>query len=205
MAEDSTNGKLANPAVLGLMAFGLTTLLLNLHNVGLFGMDNTILAMGLFFGGSAQIIAGVLEYKKGNTFGTTAFTAYGAFWLTLVFVLVVGPYLSEGAPGIATSTTGLGWYMAVWGLFTGLMFIGTLKVNRALQAVFLCLTILFFILAFHFWLDSSALQTAAGVVGIITAFTAIYLAIAELLNEMYGKVILPIGPMAVEYKHPEDL
>ncbi|HAI7507546.1 TPA: acetate uptake transporter, partial [Escherichia coli] len=78
------NTKLANPAPLGLMGFGMTTILLNLHNVGYFALDGIILAMGIFYGGIAQIFAGLLEYKKGNTFGLTAFTSYGSFWLTLV-------------------------------------------------------------------------------------------------------------------------
>ncbi|MGF6477758.1 succinate-acetate transporter protein [Pantoea dispersa] len=83
------NTTLANPAPLGLMGFGMTTILLNLHNTGLFEMDVIILAMGLFYGGIAQILAGLLEYKKGNTFGLTAFTSYGSFWLTLVAILLL--------------------------------------------------------------------------------------------------------------------
>ncbi|WP_207532556.1 acetate uptake transporter, partial [Enterobacter hormaechei] len=83
------NTKLANPAPLGLMGFGMTTILLNLHNIGMFPMDGIILAMGIFYGGIAQIFAGLLEYKKGNTFGLTAFTSYGSFWLTLVAILLM--------------------------------------------------------------------------------------------------------------------
>ena len=90
------NTKLANPAPLGLMGFGMTTILLNLHNVGYFALDGIILAMGIFYGGIAQIFAGLLEYKKGNTFGLTAFTSYGSFWLTLVAILLM-PKL--GLPG----------------------------------------------------------------------------------------------------------
>jgi succinate-acetate transporter protein len=80
--------KFSNPAPLGLMAFGMTTVLLNLHNAGFYGLDTMILAMGIFYGGIAQVIAGILEFRKGNTFGTTAFCSYGLFWLTLVFLLV---------------------------------------------------------------------------------------------------------------------
>lgn len=83
------NTKLANPAPLGLMGFGMTTILLNLANSGLFAFDVAILAMGIFYGGIAQIFAGLLEYKKGNTFGLTAFTSYGSFWLTLVAILLM--------------------------------------------------------------------------------------------------------------------
>jgi succinate-acetate transporter protein len=87
MAEKSI---LANPAPLGLMGFGMTTVLLNLHNAGVFGLGTMILAMGIFYGGFAQIIAGILEFRKGNTFGVTAFTSYGLFWISLVFVLAFG-------------------------------------------------------------------------------------------------------------------
>ena len=80
----------ANPAPLGLMGFGMTTILLNLHNAGLFEMDDAILAMGIFYGGAAQIIAGIMEFRKGNTFGLTAFTSYGLFWLSLVWTLLGG-------------------------------------------------------------------------------------------------------------------
>ncbi len=206
MAEET---KLANPAVLGLTCFGLTTTLLNLHNAGLFKQDRSILAMGLFLGGTVQIIAGILEYKKGNTFGLTAFCAYGAFWLTLVFIIMTEPWLvtplrlQEGAKGLA-------WYLALWGLFTCLRFVGTLKVNRVLQFVFLTLIVLFALLAIHFWWftgvgDTVVVLRIAGVVGIVCGLGAVYLAQAELWNEMYGRVVLPIGPMNVDYKKPEDL
>src|SRR5512136_3148041 len=93
------NNKLANPAPLGLMGFGMTTVLLNIHNAGFFPLSAMVLAMGIFYGGIAQIIAGIMESRKGNTFGTTAFTSYGLFWLTLVGLLVM-PRLGWGAaPG----------------------------------------------------------------------------------------------------------
>ncbi|OFW58975.1 MAG: hypothetical protein A2W01_10190 [Candidatus Solincola sediminis] len=196
--------KLANPAVLGLTCFGLTTTLLNLHNVGIFKMDATILAMGLFLGGGVQIIAGIMEYKKANTFGTTAFCAYGAFWLTLVFYIWSKPLLLDRL-GLEASNKGLAWYLALWGLFTLLMFFGTLKVNRALQIVFSTLVVLFGLLAIGFGWGSSGVIKAAGVVGIFTGLSAVYLAMAELLNEMYGRVVLPIGPVMKDYKNPEDL
>ncbi|MCL2295888.1 MAG: acetate uptake transporter, partial [Methanomassiliicoccaceae archaeon] len=80
--ESSPVNRIANPAPLGLLAFGMTTVLLNLHNLGLYGLDSTILTMGIFYGGLAQVVAGIFEFKKGNTFGATAFTSYGFFWLT---------------------------------------------------------------------------------------------------------------------------
>ncbi len=153
MADDV---KLANPAVLGLTCFGMTTVLLNLHNAGLFKQDVPILAMGIFLGGIAQIIAGIMEYKKGNTFGTTAFIAYGSFWLTLVFIILLKPGLVAWQVGekallvLEPSNKGFAWYLALWGLFTIFMFVGTLKVNRVLQFVFVTLIILYGLLAVHF-------------------------------------------------------
>ena len=119
----------ANPAPLGLVGFGMTTVLLNLHNAGFFALGSMILAMGIFYGGLAQIIAGIEEWKKNNTFGATAFTSYGLFWLTLVALLVLPKMGLAEAP----DKTAMAAYLAMWGIFTAVMFIGTLKTNRALQ------------------------------------------------------------------------
>jgi len=184
------NGILANPAPLGLMGFGMTTVLLNIHNAGYFVLGSMILAMGIFYGGVAQIIAGILEYRKGNTFGVTAFTSYGLFWLTLVGLIVI-PSIIKGVakPG----DTAMGWYLFMWGLFTGLMFISTLKKPKALQFVFGSLTILFWLLALGHFLQNPDITKIAGYEGIICGLSAIYLAMAEVMNETYGKTILPIG------------
>ena len=104
----------ANPAPLGLMGFGMTTILLNLHNAGLFGMNGMILAMGIFYGGIAQIIAGIMEFRKGNTFGTTAFTSYGLFWLSLVYLIL----LPLDKPNFAPDNAAMAAYLFMWGLFT---------------------------------------------------------------------------------------
>ena len=182
---------LANPAPLGLMGFGMTTVLLNLHNAGLFPIGTMILAMGIFYGGVAQVIAGIMEYKNGNTFGTTAFTSYGFFWLTLVGLLVI-PGLGWGE---APSTTAMGAYLLMWGIFTLFMFFGTLKTNRVLQFVFGSLTILFFLLALGDFTGIAIIKTIAGFEGIICGFFAIYLAMAEVINGSLGKVVLPIWPI----------
>jgi len=108
--------KLANPAPLGLMGFGMTTVLLNMHNAGFFPVSDMILAMGIFYGGLAQIIAGILEFKKGNTFGMTAFVSYGMFWLTLVAIFVFPDLM--GGKGVRSDNNFLGWYLFMWGLFT---------------------------------------------------------------------------------------
>jgi hypothetical protein len=185
------NEKLANPAPLGLMGFGMTTVLLNLHNAGLWGLDAMVLGMGIFYGGIAQVIAGIMEFKKGNTFGTTAFTSYGLFWLTLVF-LVLAPKLGWWA---GPANGAMVAYLVMWGLFTFFMFISTLKLNRAVQVIFLSLTVLFFLLALKDATGSSALGLIAGVEGIACGASAIYLAMAEVMNEYYGRPVLPIGPM----------
>ncbi len=181
--------KLANPGPLGLMGFGMTTILLNIHNAGFFPAVTAIAAMGIFYGGLAQIIAGILEFRKGNTFGVTAFTSYGFFWLTLVAIW----YLPTNGSVAPTDKLFLGIYLAMWGIFTLFMFIGSLKANRALQFVFASLTLLFFLLAIHNIMGNDAILTFAGYEGIVCGASAIYLAMAEVINEQFGRTILPIG------------
>jgi succinate-acetate transporter protein len=174
----------ANPAPLGLMGFGMTTVLLNLHNAGLYEINVVILAMGIFYGGISQIIAGVIEYKKGNGFGGLAFTSYGAFWLTLVVIFIAG-----GANPIA-----MGSYLALWGLFTLYMFIATLKQSMTNRVIFGSLVVLFALLAISkFAGDSGAvIGKIAGVEGIFCGLSAIYGAMAITLNDSYGKQVLPL-------------
>jgi len=186
--EMSTKPILANPAPLGLMAFGMTTILLNMHNLGLFGFNSIIIAMGIFYGGIAQIIAGMMEFRKGNTFGTTAFTSYGLFWLSLVALIII----PLGNPELAPNSTAWAAYLFLWGLFTFIMFFGTLKTNRILQTVFLSLAILFFLLALARFIP--ALLPYAAIVGIFCGFSAFYLSLAEVLNEGRKKAVLPVGP-----------
>ncbi|MEM2108007.1 MAG: acetate uptake transporter [Candidatus Bathyarchaeia archaeon] len=193
--------RLANPAPLGLLGFGLTTVLLNLNNAGLFPLDTMILAMGLAYGGLAQVIVGIMEFKKGNTFGTVAFTSYGLFWWSLVLLLLFPktPLLT----GVAAPTeTAMAAYFFMWGIFTFAMFFGTLRKNRALQFVFLSLAILFFLLTIReltgnpVLFGTFSLNNLLGVEGVVCGLSAVYLAIAEVLNETYGKTILPICPVS---------
>jgi len=185
------SSKLANPAPLGLLGFGLTTVLLNMHNAGLFQLDAMILAMGLAYGGLAQVIVGIMEFKKGNTFGTVAFTSYGLFWWSLVGLILL-PKISFLTGINAPSTLAMAAYFLMWGLFTFVMFFGTLKTNRALQFVFMSLSILFFLLTARELLGNPQwFNTIVGIEGIICGFSAVYLGLAEVLNEAHQKTVLP--------------
>ena len=179
----------ANPAPLGLLAFGLTTIILNLHNAGVFEMNSMILAMGIFYGGIAQIIAGIMEAKKNNTFGFVAFVSYGSFWLSFV-ALIVMPKLGW-AP--AASATAIISYLIMWGIFTALLFLGTLRISRSLQFIFATLTILFFLLALSENSGNSSLKSFTAYEGIVCGASAIYTGAGALLNEIYGKTIFPLG------------
>lgn len=193
----TTNDQTANPAPLGLLGFGMTTILLNIHNAGFTPLSSVILGMGLFVGGLAQVIAGVLEWKKNNTFGMTAFTAYGFFWIALVATWVL-PKMGLAEP---TSPFSLGFFLAVWGLFTLGMFVGTLRLSRMLQIVFGSLTLLFFLLAARDFLHAAgheagvAVGLVAGWVGLFCGLAAMYGSLAQVLNEVYGEVVLPLGPV----------
>ena len=180
--------KLANPAPLGLMGFGMTTVLLNIHNAGFFPVSDMMLAIGIFYGGIAQVIAGIMEFKKGNTFGMTAFVSYGMFWLSLVAIFVL-PDLA-GGKGVRSPDAYVGWYLFMWGLFTFFMWIGTFGKSFCLSFVFLSLWILFFLLAIHLWTSSAFVAHVAGWEGIICGLSAIYLAMAEVLHESLGKKVL---------------
>jgi succinate-acetate transporter protein len=162
-----------------------------------------ILGMGLVYGGLAQVIAGVLEFRKGNTFGTVAFTSYGLFWWSYAFINLLPRsifFVGYQSP----SNESMMAYFIMWGLFTLIMFFGTLKTNRTLQTVFMTLTILFFLLAIKSGLLAYTSLTASdlelftriiGIEGIICGFSAFYLALAEVLNEVHGKTVLPIGQL----------
>ena len=187
---DEAVKKVANPAPLGLLAFGMTTVLLNLHNAGAYPLDTMVLAMGIAYGGLAQVIVGALEYKNGNTFGTVAFTSYGLFWWTLILLLLL-----PGLTGFAGPTPeSMAAYFVIWGIFTLALFFGTLNVNRALQLVFSSLVVLFFLLAVGEFAKDVTLTRVTGFEGIICGLSAVYLGVAEVLNEAHKKVVLPVFP-----------
>lgn len=186
----------ANPAPLGLLGFGITTVLLNIHNAGFFPLNSMILAMGFAYGGIAQILACFLEYKKGNTFGTVAFGSYGLFWWSLVILLVLPElnFLNTG-PGSAVQAAGatsLAAYLFMWGVFTLAMFIATLKLSRGLQVIFISLAILFFLLAAGEITGSQTIITIAGFEGIFTGAAAMYVGLAEVINETHNRELLPV-------------
>ena len=182
--------KVANPGPLGLLGFGMTTVLLNLVNSGLDELSIVVLAMGIALGGLAQIIAGIFELKQGNTFAGTAFTAYGLFWWSLVLIWV-NPYAEAGIE--AASKVAMGYYLLLWGIFTGFMFIGTLKHNRATQVVFGSLTVLFVLLALGDFTGNHTITTIAGFEGIFCGLSAIYSAVGQIVNAEYGKTVMPLG------------
>ena len=188
--SNAVTTKVANPGPLGLIGFGMTTVLLNLHNAGLLPLSIAIVAMGIALGGLAQIIAGIRELKQGNTFAGTAFTAYGLFWWSLVLIWV-NPFAKDGLEAAGKMT--MGYYLLLWGIFTGFMFIGTLKHNRATQVVFGSLTVLFILLALGDFLDNHTITMIAGFEGIFCGLSAIYSAMGQVINEEFGKKVLPLG------------
>jgi uncharacterized protein len=186
----------ANPAPLGLMGFALTTILLNFHNAGVYDLNAMVLATGIFYGGIAQLIAGIMEWRKNNTFGTLAFTSYASFWLTLVGIWLIPSIFPNTLLAAGPSATAMAWFFVAWGVFSGYMFVGTLKLNRALQLVFGLLTILFFLLAIRDFGGGAVWGKIAGWEGILTGLSAAYAAAAQILNEVYRRVVLPLGPVS---------
>ncbi len=183
-----SNNEIANPAPLGLLGFGMTTVLLNLHNAGIIPLSAVIIGMGVAMGGLAQILAGLFEFRKNNLFGATAFTAYGLFWWSLVLIWM-NPFGEKSAAADAKS---MGFYLLIWGIFTFFMFIGTLKHNKATQFVFGSLTLLFFLLAAGDFTHNETITTIAGFEGIICGSSAIYTGLAQIINNEYKKTILPL-------------
>ncbi len=137
------------------------------------------------------MIAAVMEFKKNNTFGATAFGSFGLFWFTLAFLLIM-PVMGWGNP---PTTAAMVAYLVMWGIFTSVMFIGTLKINKALQVVFASLAILFFLLALGDATGNIYITRIAGIEGIFCGFSAIYTALAQVLNELYGRTVWPVGPV----------
>ena len=181
-----------NPGPLGLLGFGMTTILLNLHNAGIFPMNSVILAMGIFYGGLAQFVAGIMEWKKGSTFAAIAFMSYGAFWISLVALLLLPKTGAIAGP----DTASLVGFLSLWGVFSVFMFIGTFRLSIALQIVFGLLVLLFAMLIIGDALGMPEVTKLAGYEGIVCGASAFYTGVAQVLNEVYGRTLLPLGPVA---------
>jgi succinate-acetate transporter protein len=178
--------KLGNPAVVGLAGFGMTTLLLQFHNIGICGLG-PVVAMGFIFGGFAQLIAGFLEQKTGNNFGFAAFSSYGSFWIGLGIIWMFNYY------GIYKSSgTDVGYYLLGWTLLTAIYFVGAMYIHSAMSITFLSLLIGFILLDFgHFGFP--IMNKVAGFELIFCAFSAWYMMAAIILNELSGKQMLKVG------------
>jgi len=185
MSVNSSEKKTANPGPLGLLGFGMTTVLLNLHNAGIIELSIVIIAMGFALGGTAQIIAGVSELRIGNTFGGTAFTSYGLFWWSLCLIWI-NPFGANPADNIS-----LGFYLALWGVFSFFMFLGTLSHNMITKTVFSLLAVLFFLLSAGEFTENNHITRIAGIVGIFCGLSAIYSAMAQVVNGEQGRKIFP--------------
>jgi uncharacterized protein len=189
-----------NPAPIALMGFGMTTILLSVVNAGIVPLGAAVLAMGIFFGGLAQVVVGFLEWKKGNTFGATTFVSFGFFWIVLIIMMIL-PKI-----GLAAVDTGegKGIFLGLWGFFTLYMTIGTINTNRALQLTFASLTLVFFMLALGDALVIPDLNKAAGYLGLLPGAVAIYMAMGQVLNETLGRTVVPMFPVGKKSDKPVE-
>lgn len=202
IVQDETQGRaeapaeptIADPAPLGLAAFALTTFLLSLFNAGLLGAagEPIVFPLALFYGGLAQLLAGMWEFRNKNTFGATAFTTYGAFWITFAaFETFYVNQIPEAQAAVA-----LGWFLIAFGIFTAYMFVASLRVTAAVSAVFLLLTATFFILGIGDVAGSDTILQIGGYVGILTALAAWYASAAGVINTNFGRSVLPVKPLS---------
>jgi len=178
--------KMGNPAVVGLAGFGLTTLLLQFHNIGILGLG-PVIAMGIVFGGLAQMIAGFQEQKLGNNFGYSAFVSYGSFWIGLVIIWMLNVLKVH-----ETSHTELGLYMLAWTLYTFIMFVASLRVHKAMTITF-GLLLLGFILLVVGLMVNPVFMKIAGYELILCALMAWYMMAAIIINDLAGKTVIPLG------------
>ncbi len=183
----------ANPAPLGLSAFALTTFVLSAANAGWISAPNIVLGLALFYGGLVQLVAGVQEFRAGNTFGATAFCSYGGFWLSIGVIFTPAFGVLDAYKGAALGTA-LGVYLLGWTIFTGLMFLGTLRANLALIVVFGLLFVTFLLLALGALTGSAGLTVFGGILGILTALAAWYTALAGILASGKQMFSLPVWP-----------
>ncbi len=192
MAQEGTGTPVANPAALGLVGFGLTTVLLSLINAGVLpqGGENVVIPLALAFGGTIQVIAGILEVKAGNTFGMTAFLSYGAFWWWFALLLI---FAHTGVIDLKDAGATVGVTLLLWGVFTLYMWIGTFKLPRILFLIFLTLWITFFLLAIGAIAGMSGVSRAGGWMGLVCGLLAMYGSFGIVTNATHGKTVVPLG------------
>jgi succinate-acetate transporter protein len=184
---------MGNPAVVGLAGFGLTTMILQLHNLGLCGLG-PVIACGLIFGGAAQLMAGLQEFKVGNNFGYSAFTSYGAFWIALCIILLFNKYDIYKSSG-----TDIGYFLVVWTLYTAIMWVGAMRIHGAMASTFTLLLAGFILLDLaHF--GYPAMTKVAAYVLILCALNAWYMMAHVILMGVYGRDVLPVGKPWIEPK-----
>ena len=180
----------AGAGALGLLGYGMPGVLLSLANAGIIQTGSAILGMAIFMGGFAMFTAGLMEWKKGNTYGMAAYSSYGLFWFSFAAILLLpalGLAKDSGGPGAMAA------YLALWGVFTTILFIGSLKMSRALQFVLGTLALVFFLEAIGAATGSGMFTVLAGYVGIFSGLASIYTACAPILNDIYGETIAPLG------------
>jgi len=178
----------ANPAPLGLCAFGMTTLLLSLHNAGVTALASPIIAMALMYGGIAQVIVGIMEWKKNNSFGMLTFGSFGFFWISFATLLMLP------AVGLAKAPTAveLAAFLSIWGIFALGLFICTLKMHRLLQVTLAAVVLLVVLLVAGLLTGNSMITTLGGIDGIIAGGLALYMGMGQVINEIFGSRVLPV-------------
>jgi len=187
----SQEGGLANVGALGLGAFALSTFILNIVNAGLVDAATIgiVMPVAFFYGGLAQFMAGMWDVRRGDTFGATCFTSYGAFWMGLAAFFFLR---LAGVQAFAdVSPAGIAVVLIAWGIFTLYATIASLKLPKAITLVFITLTILFFLLAIGEFIP--VVHTIAGYEGILCALIAWYASAATLINNTHGRTVLPMG------------
>jgi len=181
--------KTANPTPLGFTGLGLSAILLSLSYIGLYPVDSMIVSMAIFLGGFAQVFAGIMAWKKGGVFGGTAFCAFGLFWFSFAGLVLLPETGLIGAP----DPISLAAYLFIWGIYTFVLLIATLKLDsKAIMFIFLTLFLLFILLAIVNATGNTGLLPIAGYVGLIMGLAALYTALALVLNDSYGKTVAPI-------------
>lgn len=178
----------ANPAPLGLCAFGMTTILLSLHNAGLIGLGSTILAMAIFYGGIAQVIAGIMEWKKNNDFGLVTFGSFGFFWISFAGILMLPALGLAKAP----QPVDLAAFLAVWGIFAVGLYICTLKMHKILQVTLIAVVLLVALLVAAELTGSGLIKLAGGLMGILAGGLALYIGIGQVINEVHDRKVFPV-------------